>query len=98
AFQRDELPELPWPPPPHARCADSGFTAIRRSDEALEMSELRWESWAVMLGLLIGLLFILVPGPYEMGAFTFIAQPLLALASLSWAVKVVGDVRSRRGL
>jgi len=62
------------------------------------MSELRWESWAVMLGLLIGLLYTLVPGPYEMGAFTFIAQPLLGLAMLSYAVKVVRDLRSRRGL
>ena len=62
------------------------------------MSELRWESWAVMLGLLIGLLYILVPGPYEMGAFTFIAQPLLGLVMLSYAVKVVRELRSRRGL
>lgn len=62
------------------------------------MSELHWESWAVMLGLTISLLYILVPGPYQMGAFTFIAQPLLGLAMLSYAVKVLKDLRSRRVL
>lgn len=62
------------------------------------MSELHWESWAVMLGLAISLLYILVPGPYQMGAFTFIAQPLLGLAMLSYAVKVLNDLRSRRVL
>jgi len=59
------------------------------------MSELRPESWAVMLGLAISLLYILVPGPYEMGAFTFIAQPLLGLAIVSYVIEVVKDLRSR---
>lgn len=62
------------------------------------MNELRWESWAVILGLAISLLYILVPGPYQMGAFTFIAQPLLGLAMLSYALKVLKDLRSRRVL
>jgi hypothetical protein len=62
------------------------------------VSELHWESWAVMLALAISLLYILVPGPYEMGAFTFIAQPLLGLAMLSYAIKVFKDLRSRRVL
>ena len=62
------------------------------------MSELHWESWAVMLGLAISLLYILFPGPYEMGAFTFIAQPLLGLAMLSYAIKVLKDLRSRKVL
>ena len=62
------------------------------------MSELHWESWAVMLGLGISMLYILVPGPYEMGAFTFIAQPLRGLAMLSYALKVLKDLRSRRVL
>jgi hypothetical protein len=62
------------------------------------MNELHWESWAVMLGLAVSMLYILVPGPYEMGAFTFIAQPLLGLAMLSYALKVLKDLRSRRVL
>jgi hypothetical protein len=33
-----------------------------------------------------------------MGAFTFIAQPLLGLAALSYALKVLKDLRSRRVL
>jgi hypothetical protein len=59
------------------------------------MRELRWESWAVILGLLVSLAYILEPGPFEMGAFTFIAQPLIGIAALSYAVKVLKDLRSR---
>lgn len=59
------------------------------------MRELHWESWAVMLGLGISLVFILAPGPFEMGAFTFIAQPLIGIAALSYAAKVLKDLRSR---
>ena len=62
------------------------------------MSELLWESWAVILALAISLLYIVWPGPYQMGAFTFIAQPLLGLAMLSYAIKVLKDLRSRRVL
>lgn len=62
------------------------------------MSELYWESWAVILVLGISLGYILNPGPYWMGAFTFIAQPLLGLAILSYGVKVVKDLLSRRVL
>jgi hypothetical protein len=30
-----------------------------------------------------------------MGAFTFVAQPLVGIAALSYAVKVLKDLRSR---
>ena len=62
------------------------------------MSELHWESWAVILGLAISLGYILVTAPYWMGAFTFIAQPLLGLAMLSYVIKVIKDLRERRVL
>jgi len=39
-------------------------------------------------GLLISLGYIWAPGPYFMGAFTFIAQPLFLMAMLGYAVKV----------
>jgi hypothetical protein len=62
------------------------------------VNELRAECLAVMLALLISIGYTLSPGPYWMGAFTFIAQPLFLLAMLSYAVKVVLDLRRRRVL
>ena len=40
------------------------------------MRLLRWESWCAIVAFALTLLFILVPGPYPMALFTFIAQPL----------------------
>jgi hypothetical protein len=62
------------------------------------MKELHWEAWAALLAFLISLVFIWVPGPYAMGAFTFIAQPLFVLAFFGYAVKVFGELRSREVL
>jgi hypothetical protein len=41
--------------------------------------------------------FILVPGPYAMALFTFIAQPLFAIVAVGYLRKVRADLR-RRGL
>jgi hypothetical protein len=38
------------------------------------------------------------PLPYLMGAFTFLAQPLFALAILSYTPKVFRDLKSRQVL
>jgi hypothetical protein len=62
------------------------------------MSELRWEAWAAILAFLITLGYTLYPGPYLTGAFTFIAQPLFALAILGYTQKVWRDLQSRRVL
>ena len=47
------------------------------------------------MALVIALVYIWVPGPYPMGAFTFIAQPLLFLAFLSYAIKVLRELRRK---
>lgn len=60
------------------------------------MNELRWETWAVRIAFVISLVFIWVPGPYAMGAFTFIAQPLFLVALISYAAKVFQELRSRK--
>jgi hypothetical protein len=60
------------------------------------MIDLRWESWLAILAFLISLVYIWVPGPYPMGAFTFIAQPLFLLVFLSYAIKVIRDLRSQK--
>ena len=62
------------------------------------MSELRWEALATILAFIITLGYTLYPGPYLTGAFTFIAQPLFALAILGYAQKVLRDLKSRKVL
>jgi hypothetical protein len=62
------------------------------------MNELRWEAWAAILGFVISLAYIWHPGPYAMGAFTFVAQPLFLLAFLSYVIKVFRELRQREVL
>jgi hypothetical protein len=62
------------------------------------MNELRWEAWAALLAFVISLVYIWVPGPYPMGAFTFIAQPLFLVALVGYVVKVIRELRNRQVL
>lgn len=62
------------------------------------MRQLRWEAVAAMLAFVLSLVYIWVPGPYAMGAFTFIAQPLFGVAALGYAVKVIRNLRQERVL
>jgi hypothetical protein len=59
------------------------------------MRQLQWESWAAIVAFVITLVFIWAPGPYPMGAFTFIAQPLFLLALVSYVVKVLRELRKQ---
>lgn len=59
------------------------------------MNRLYWEAWAALFGFAISLVYIWIPGPYAMGAFTFIAQPLFLVAFVSYLLKVLGDLRQR---
>ena len=60
------------------------------------MNELKWEAWAVIIASLVSLVYVWRPGPYAMGAFTFIAQPLFVLAIASYAWKVLKELRAKR--
>ena len=62
------------------------------------MNELKWESMAVSLASLISLVYVWQPGPYAMGAFTFIAQPLFVVAIASYGWKAIKELRQRRVL
>jgi len=59
------------------------------------MNELKWEAMAVALASLISLVYVWQPGPYPMGAFTFIAQPLFLVAIASYAWKAVKELHER---
>jgi len=60
------------------------------------MRLLHWECWCAFIGFAITLTFVLFPGPYEMAVFTFVAQPLFAIAAVSYLCKVFLDLRSRK--
>jgi len=59
------------------------------------MNELKWEGLGVGLASIISLIYVWDPGPYAMGAFTFIAQPLFLVAIASYGWKAVKDLRKR---
>ena len=62
------------------------------------MRLLRWEAFCASFGFVLTLVFILVPGPYPMALFTFIAQPLFAVAAIGYLGKVIADLRRHRSL
>jgi len=62
------------------------------------MRLLRWECGCALIAFVMTLAFVLVPGPYEMAIFTFLAQPLFGIAAVSYLAKVVADLRSRRAV
>jgi hypothetical protein len=48
-----------------------------------------------VVAFVLTLIFILVPGPYPMAIFTFIAQPLFAIVAIGYLLKVRADLRKR---
>jgi hypothetical protein len=59
------------------------------------MRLLRWECWCAFIAFVITLAFVVFPGPNQMAAFTFIAQPLFIIAAISYLWKVLVDLRRR---
>ena len=59
------------------------------------MRLLQWEAWCAIVAFLLTLAFILVPGPYAMALFTFVAQPLFAIVAIGYLLKVRADLRQR---
>jgi len=59
------------------------------------MRLLRWEAMCASVAFLLTLIFILVPGPYPMAIFTFIAQPLFGIVAIGYLLKVRADLQKR---
>lgn len=59
------------------------------------MKDLRLPSLAAALAFVITGLYALDPGPYQMAAFIFFAQPLFLIALLSYGYRVWKDLRGR---
>lgn len=62
------------------------------------MRLLRWEAFCAILAFVLTQAFILMPGPYPMALFTFVAQPLFAIAAIGYLRKVFADLRRHRSL
>jgi hypothetical protein len=62
------------------------------------MTLLRWEASCAILAFVLTMVFILVPGPYPMALFTFVAQPLFAIAAIGYLAKVIVDLRRHQSL
>jgi len=60
------------------------------------MRLLHWECGCAFIAFVMTLAFVLFPGPYEMAVFTFLAQPLFAIAAVSYLWKVFVDLRSHK--
>ena len=59
------------------------------------MKDLRLPSLAAALAFVITGLYAVDPGPYQMAAFVFFAQPLFLIAGLGYAYRVWKDLRGR---
>lgn len=59
------------------------------------MNRLRLQALAAALAFLITGLYAIDPGPYQMAAFVFFAQPLFLIAGLGYLYRVWKDLRSR---
>jgi hypothetical protein len=59
------------------------------------MRLLQWEASCAIVAFALTETFMLVPGPYAMAVFTFVAQPLFAIVAIGYLFKVKADLRKR---
>jgi hypothetical protein len=59
------------------------------------MRLLQWEALCAIVAFALTETYILVPGPYAMALFTFIAQPLFVIVALGYLLAVRTDLRQR---
>jgi hypothetical protein len=62
------------------------------------MNNLRLPCLAAALGFVITGLYAIDPGPYQMAAFVFFAQPLFLIAGAGYLYRVWKDLRSQKVL
>jgi hypothetical protein len=62
------------------------------------MKNFRTESWYVLVGMIISLLYIFIPNPYFMFAFIFVAQPLFLVAVFLVIREILRDLKTQKVL
>ena len=55
----------------------------------------RFESVLAIVASSITLLYIVFPGPYLMGLFVFVAQPLFLILFAAITIRIIGELRQR---
>jgi hypothetical protein len=75
--------------------ANPGLERLHPTDGADEMRLLRWQAWCAVVAFALTQVFLLVPGPYPMALFIFLAQPLFAIAAIGYLIRVRADLRQR---
>jgi hypothetical protein len=60
------------------------------------MNTLRLSSLFAALAFFITGIYAIDPGPYQMAAFVFFAQPLFAIAGAGYLYRVWKDLRTRK--
>ena len=81
---------------PQSRLQAPPPAALNEVQRNTGMRLLRWQSWCAMAALVMTLVFVIFPGPYPMAIFTFIAQPLFAVAGISYIVEVIRDLHRKQ--
>ncbi len=72
------------------------WAALNEVQPKAGMRLLRWQSWCAIAAFVMSLVFVIFPGPYPMAIFTFIAQPLFAVAGISYLVEVIRDLHRKQ--
>lgn len=62
------------------------------------MNSMRLPALAAAIAFIITGLYAIDPGPYQMAAFVFLAQPLFVIAAAGYAYRVWKDLRNRKVL
>src|SRR5688572_11817594 len=93
--ESDDVSRLPCRGTPDGSAANSRLERLLPTDGEDEMRLLRWEALCAIVAFALTQTFILVPGPYAMALFTFIAQPLFAIVAIGYLLKVRADLRNR---
>src|SRR5436190_6988186 len=93
--EQDDVRRMPRQSTPDSGAADSRLERLPTTDGEDEMRLLRWEAMCAIVAFALTLAFILVPGPYAMAIFTFVAQPLFAIVAIGYLLKVRADLRKR---
>ena len=91
----DDVSRVPRRGAPDGSAANPRLERLPPTDGADEMRLLRWEALCAIVAFALTQTFILVPGPYAMALFTFIAQPLFAIVAIGYLLKVRADLRKR---
>src|SRR6478735_5297529 len=93
--ESEDVSRVPWRRAPDGSAANPWLKRLFPTDGEDQMRLLQWEALCAIVAFALTETFILVPGPYAMALFTFIAQPLFAIVAIGYLLTVSADLRKR---